>query len=433
MGGTGVALEFAWHSDPMLTRELDLVLYGATGFVGALTARHLAGRAGAARIGLAGRSRARLQALKDDLGPEARDWEVIEVDARDAAGLRALAARTAVIATTVGPYAVHGKEVALACAREGTHYADLTGEVLFVRWSVDELSDLAAATGARIVHACGYDSVPSDLGVMMLARHVAADGEGTLGEPILAVKTATGGLSGGTVDSARQQAITAGRDESARRTLGDPYALSPRRAEEPKGGSRRPSGVVGTLRKLVPIGRDPETGRWNGPFVMAGFNTRIVRLSNTLTDWSYGRDLRYREVVDFGSGPLSPVLAGGMAIGLTGGIAGLSWGPTRAVLDRLLPKPGEGPSTEQLAAGRFAMETRTTTTTGARYVARVAAPFDPGYTGSAVMLGEAALALAFDGDELPLRAGVLTPATALGEVLVERLRSQGFTFQVERA
>ncbi len=214
--------------------------------------------------------------------------------------------------------------------------------------------------------------------------------------------------------------------------LADPYALSPRRAEEPRSASRRTGGLAGLLRKVMPVDRDPASGRWNGPFAMAGFNTRIVRLSNTLTDWSYGRDFRYREVVDFGKGPLSPLLAAGMAIGLTGGLAGLSWAPSRAVLDRFLPKPGEGPSDEQLAAGRFLMETRTTTTTGARYVARVGAPYDPGYTGTAVMLGESALALALDEDRLPHRAGVLTPATAIGDVLVERLRAHGFTLEVER-
>ena len=146
--------------------------------------------------------------------------------------------------------------------------------------------------------------------------------------------------------------------------LSDPYAPQP----EPRGGAEEwvaaPRGSAGLLRKAVPVDRDPASGRWHGPFVMAGFNTRVVRLSNTLTDWSYGREFRYREVVDFGKGPLSPVLAAGMAIGLTGGLAGLSWAPSRAVLDRLLPKPGEGPSEEQMAAGRFLMETRTTTTTG---------------------------------------------------------------------
>ncbi|GAA6526674.1 saccharopine dehydrogenase NADP-binding domain-containing protein [Intrasporangium sp. DVR] len=416
----------------MVTRDLDLVLYGATGFVGTLTARHLAGRAAGVRVALAGRSRERLQELRQDLGEVARDWEVVEVDAGDTDGLLALARRTTVLATTVGPYGVHGKAVARACAHAGTHYADLTGEILFVRWSVHELAPIAEASGARVVHACGYDSVPSDLGVMLLAQRVSSDGAGTLGDTLLAVKAAKGGFSGGTVDSARQQAIVARQDPAARRVLGDPHALSPRRDQEPRSRSHRLGGAVGLLRRLVPVDRDPETGRWHGPFVMAGFNTRIVRLSNTLTEWSYGRDFRYREVVDFGSGPLSPLLAGGMAVGLASGLTGLSWGPTRAVLDRFLPKPGEGPSAARMAEGHFAMEIRTTTSTGAKYVARVSAPYDPGYTGTAVMLGESALALLQDGHRLPGRAGVLTPATALGDVLVARLREQGFTLEVER-
>jgi len=415
-----------------MTRELDIVLYGATGFVGALTARYLSQHSGSSRVALAGRSRSRLEAVRSRLDESAAAWELIEVDAQDLSGLRELAARTRVLTTTVGPYAVHGKEVVRACADEGTHYADLTGEMLFVRWSLDTLGERAAETGARIVHACGYDSVPSDLAVHLLAQRAAADGEGSLGETLLTVRSAKGGFSGGTIDSARQQAIAAGQDPAARRLLGDPYALSTRRAEEPKSSSRRRSGLLGAVRKVVSVDRDPASGRWHGPFALAGFNTRIVRLSNTLTDWSYGRDFRYREVADFGKGPLSPVLAAGMGVGLAGGLAGLSWGPSRAVLDRLLPKPGQGPSEEQMAAGRFLMETRTTTTRGAKYVARVGAPFDPGYTGTAVMLGESALALALDEDRLPARAGVLTPATALGDVLVERLRAQGFTLEVER-
>jgi short subunit dehydrogenase-like uncharacterized protein len=213
--------------------------------------------------------------------------------------------------------------------------------------------------------------------------------------------------------------------------LADPYALSPRRADEPGSGNGRRPGALGRLRKLVPVDRDPRSGRWNGPFVMASFNTRIVRLSNTLTDWSYGRGLRYREVVDFGRGPLAGVRATGVGVGLVGGLAGLSFGPTRVVLDRFLPAPGEGPSAQQRAGGRFRMDIEATTTTGAHYVARVAAPFDPGYGGSAVMLGESVLALARDAG-LPRRTGVGTPATALGERLAERLREQGFTLEVER-
>src|SRR6478672_3085168 len=382
-------------------------------------------------IVLAGRSRPKLEALRVELGPSASSWELVAVDASDAPGLRALAARTRVLATTVGPYLTHGKDVARACAESGTHYADLTGEVLFVRWSLDQLDATARETGAAIVHACGFDSIPSDLGVLTTAQRVAADGEGTLADTTLLVRSLKGGFSGGTIDSIRQQAITARADAEARRVLGDSYALSPRRSEEPSSGRRAPSGVLGRLRRLVPVDRDPSTGRWTGPFVMASFNTRIVRLSNTLTDWSYGRELRYREATDFGSGPMSPVLAGGMAVGLGGVLGGLALRPTRAVLDHFLPKPGEGPSPETQAAGRFRLEIRSATTTGARYRTTVGADYDPGYGGTAVMFGQTVLALALD-EGLPRRAGVCTPATALGDVLVERLRKQGFIFDVER-
>ena len=417
----------------MSGRDLDVVLFGATGFVGALTALHLAAQTEpGVRVALAGRSRSRLEDVREGLGPGARHWELVEVDAIDAAGLRSLAARTRVIATTVGPYARYGKEVVRACAEEGTHYADLTGEVLFVRWALDEVAERAHETGAKIVHACGFDSIPSDLGVLVTAEQASRDDQGTLEETTLFVRSLRGGMSGGTVDSGRHQAIVARSDPEARRTLNDPHGLSPRRDEEPPTGRRRPSGVLGTLRRYVPVERDQETGRWTGPFLMASFNTRIVRLSNTLTGWSYGRGFRYREQTDFGSSPVSPLLAGTMAVGLGGAAAGLSWKPTRMVLDRFLPKPGQGPSAERRAAGRFRFEIRTTTSTGAKYVTKVGADYDPGYDGTAVMFGQSALCLALDGDLLPDRAGVLTPATAMGDVLVDRLRAHGFTFDVER-
>jgi short subunit dehydrogenase-like uncharacterized protein len=416
------------------SRELDIVLFGATGFVGRLTAAYLADHApDGVRVGLAGRSLARLETVRAGLGERAADWPLLVVDASDEAAVTDLAGRTGVVATTVGPYAAYGKPLAGACARAGTHYADLTGEVLFARWSIDANDEAARASGARIVHSCGFDSIPSDLGVLLTARRAAEDDAGTLGETTLFVRSMKGGFSGGTIDSLRRQALETGASADARRVVGDSYALSPARSEEPPSRNRStaPPGPLDRVLGLLPVGR-AESGRFTAPFVMAAYNTRVVRRSNALTGWSYGREFRYREVSDTGAGVTGAVGAAALAAGLGAVAGGMMFAPTRAVLDRVLPKPGEGPSEEAMAGGRFVMHIEAATTTGVRYRTRVAADKDPGYSGTAVMLGESALALALDGPDLPPGAGVLTPATGIGMPLVARLRAQGFTLETER-
>ncbi|MDO5501932.1 MAG: saccharopine dehydrogenase NADP-binding domain-containing protein [Actinomycetia bacterium] len=445
----------------MSDRDLDVVLLGATGFVGRLIAAHLVQTAPAqVRLGFAARNAAKLDALIAEIGPDAKRVELITIDTRDWADLQALVARTKVIATTVGPYIRDGMPLVRACAAAGTHYCDLTGETLFVKQSADECHEAAQESGARIVHACGFDSIPSDLGVLQTARRAQEAGAGTLEETVLRVRSLKGGLSGGTIDSGRQQAIQARADTGARTALADRYALSPDRANEPKGeeglidgrpphteSGTRPN-ALGPIATVTPLGpavegvvrkglkavsvRQDEAGRWTAPFVMAEFNTRIVRRSNALLGWEYGRGFRYREVTDLGRGPQAPFVGAGMSAGLIAALAGLSFGPTRAILDRVLPKPGEGPSQESMAGGRFVMDIESRTSTGAVFSTRVAADKDPGYSGTAVMFGQAALALALDEDRLPDRAGVLTPATGIGEVLIERLIEHGFVFATEQ-
>lgn len=443
----------------MTDRDLDIVLLGATGFVGRLIAAHLIETAPAQiRLGFAGRSRSKLDALVAGLGAAADRVELIEIDVRDWADLQTLVGRTKVIASTVGPYSRDGMPLVRACAAAGTHYCDLTGEVLFVRQSAQECHEAAERSGARIVHACGFDSIPSDLGVLQTAQAAKDAGAGTLEDTVLYVTSMKGGFSGGTIDSARVQAIQARSDSAARTALADPYSLSPDRANEPTGDEGRVDGrpphtpgsaapALGPLAKVTPLGpavesmvrsglkrvavRQDEAGRWTAPFVMAEFNTRIVRRSNALLDWDYGRGLRYREVTDLGRSAQAPLRGVALSGGLVAGLAGLSFGPTRTVLDRFLPKPGEGPSEQTMAKGRFAMEIHARTSSGALFRTRVAADKDPGYTGTAVMIGQAALALAHDDDRLPERAGVLTPATGVGHVLIERLVAQGFTFETE--
>ncbi|MFD0484433.1 saccharopine dehydrogenase family protein [Kineococcus sp. GCM10028916] len=404
-----------------MARDIDIVLFGASGFVGRLTAAHLATHAPTGtRIALAGRSRERLAAVARDLGPAAANWPLVVADASDEASLRTLAESTHVVVSTVGPYLRHGLPLVQACARAGTHYADLTGEVLFARRSIDTAHETARASGARIVHSCGFDSVPSDLAVLLAHDWARTHDAGPLASATLEVVSARGGFSGGTVDSLRLQLDTARRDPQARRLVADPYALSPERASEPDLG-RQPD-AFGPHRRGA-------TGDWVAPFVMASYNTRVVRRSNALLDHAYGPRLRYAEVMAFSgrTAALRATAVTGVLAGLTGLLAVQ---PLRPLLDRLLPSPGTGPSEHTRRTGRFHLRLDARTQSDRRATVTVAAQGDPGYAATAVMLGESALALALDGDRLPARAGVLTPATGIGIPLVDRLRRRGFTLDV---
>jgi short subunit dehydrogenase-like uncharacterized protein len=396
----------------------DLVLHGATGFVGVLTAKHLAEHGGSASIALSGRSKDKLESLRNKL---AVDWPVIVADAADEDSLKALVESTKAVATTVGPYAKYGMPLVRACAEAGTSYADLTGEVLFVRDSHAEVHKLAKETGARIVHATGFDAVPSDLGVWLLHEQVAADGEGTLEDTVLELVSMRGGVSGGTIDSLRTMLDEVKTDKELRSVMADPYSLSPDRVLEPD---------LGRERDVMTPTRDPLLGRWVAPFVMSSYNTRIVRRSNALLGHAYGPGFRYREVMNVGTGPFAPVLAGGVTAGVGALAAGMALPGTRQLLDRVLPKPGEGPSEKVREKGHFRIEVHTRTSTGARYVATVAAKGDPGYAATAVMFGQSGLCLGTDA--LTSGGGVLTPAVAMGGALVERLRAQGFELSVRR-
>ncbi|MEV6347717.1 saccharopine dehydrogenase NADP-binding domain-containing protein [Actinoplanes sp. NPDC051851] len=399
-------------------RDFDVVIFGATGFVGVLVAGHLAEHAPeGTRIALAGRSPAKLEAARASLGV---DWPVLVADAADVEALAALAARARVVVSTVGPYAKFGLPLVNACAAAGTDYVDLTGEVLFARDSIDANHELAKSTGARIVHSCGFDSIPSDLGVHVLHQLAERDGAGELTDTTLVVTKMRGGFSGGTIDSMRNQVDVMKRDPKLRRVAGSPYSLSPDRKAEPDFGRQN------DMETFPAEQVDPRLRGHLAPFVMASYNTRVVRRSNALRDWAYGKRFRYREAMSVGTSPLSPVIATLTKAGMMGVFLGLAVPPVRFVLDRVLPAPGTGPDEQSRRNGHFTMDIFTTTTSGARYTARVRAKGDPGYAATAVMLGESALALALDREALPEHGGgVLTPATGIGDALVTRLRAAG--------
>ncbi len=412
-------------ASPAQDRDHDLVVFGATGFVGRLTAAYLAGAApDGVRIALGGRSKEKLERTRATLGARAADWPLVVADSGDPDAMAALAGSARAVATTVGPYMRYGLPLVAACAAAGTQYADLTGEVLFMRRSIDEHDAAARKSGARIVHTCGFDSIPSDLGVLTLHEHAREHGLGDLQDTTFVLTKTRGGISGGTIDSLRGQLDEARRDPAARRLMTDPYCLSPDRGAEPH---------LGPERDPMTVVHDDALGGYLAPFVMGTVNTRVVRRSNALQDYAYGRRLRYRELMLTGGLPLGPVIAAGVIGGLGALVAGLALPPTRKLLDRILPDPGEGPGEAARDKGFFHIDIHAQASGGAHIVAEIRASGDPGYKATAVMLGESALALAGDPSALPDAAGVLTPATAMGGALTERLRAAGHTYRVRPA
>ncbi|HEU4331192.1 MAG TPA: saccharopine dehydrogenase NADP-binding domain-containing protein [Lapillicoccus sp.] len=406
----------------MSDREYDLVVFGATGLAGRLLAAYLAREAPSGmRVALAGRSRERLENVRADLPAAAQEWPLVVCDATDHAQVAHLARSTRVVVTTVGPYARYGLQLVRACAEAGTHYADLTGEVLFVRDAIDAAHETAASSGARIVTACGFDSIPSDLGVLLLFREAERQGLGGLGDTTLLVTRLSGGISGGTVDSIRSQVEALEADPERRRILHDPFALS---ADHLAGPDR--SGQ----RDAMYVYRDATTGRWTAPWLMASFNSRIVRRTDSLLGHAYGPTFRYREAVAFGRGTRGRLEAYVLAAALGTAFTVMSNPRIRPLADRVLPSPGEGPGAKAREEGYFRFEICTTTASGSRLRSVVAAQGDPGYAATVVMLGESALCLAEDEERLGSEGGVLTPAVAMGDVLVERLRIAGMTLSV---
>jgi short subunit dehydrogenase-like uncharacterized protein len=400
-----------------MSRDLEVVVYGATGYTGRLVAEYLvsAPSAKGLRWGLAGRDRQKLEALRAELGrPE---LELLVADADDDAALSALAARTRVVCTTAGPYARYGDRLIAACVDEGTHACDLAGEPLWIRRTIEQHHARAQARGARIVHSCGFDSIPSDLGVFMLDEALRARGR-QLARVDAFFGESKGSLSGGTYASMFNNLDEAGADPALRRQLADPYVFVP-------------NGSGPDRRDLGGVGYDGRLRRFTAPFPMAPINAPTVRRSNALLGYRYGHDFRYTEKMSLFPGAKGLFVATAVTAGLGAFWGALKVPPLRRLIARRLPKPGEGPSAEERAAGYFVV----------RYAAealpdgepltlygRCEDRRDPGYGSTAVMLAESALCLARDPLDRP--AGVLTPASAMGAPLLARLRAAGFRWEV---
>ena len=398
-----------------MEREYDIIVWGASGFTGRLVVDYMAEHQTNSNLkwAVAGRNPQKLQQIL-----AGRDIPVLTADSGDEESITALVQQARVILTTVGPYARYGSSLVAACAKHGTHYCDLTGEVHWMREMITAHQEEAKSTGARIVHTCGFDSIPSDLGVYFLQKHMLK----SHGVPARQIKyrprAFSGGFSGGTIDSMIAMMEKAREDKTIFRQLADPYVLN---------DTQR--GLDGPDRMSAYYDEDFDS--WVGPFVMAGVNTRVVRRSAELLDGLYGSDFQYNE------GTLSGKGAGGFfgatGVGVGGGIfvGAASMSFTRGLMQRFLPKPGEGPSDDAINNGYYDIELfgQHPTDSSKNVRVRVKGDKDPGYGSTSKMIAESALALA--QDDLPVAGGFWTPASAIGDQLLQRLpQSAGVTFEV---
>ncbi|NJC73484.1 NmrA family NAD(P)-binding protein [Planosporangium thailandense] len=381
-------------------RDVDIAVFGATGFTGALTAEYLAAHAPAGlRWALAGRNRVKLAALRDRLGATA---EIIEADVGDADSLRRLAEASRVVVTTVGPYVKYGEPLVAACAAAGTDYVDLTGEPEFIDLMYLRHHATAQRTGARLVHACGFDSVPHDLGAMFTVEQLPPD------HPIRlrGYVTAGGTISGGTLESAVTAFARMRQTAAAHRE---------RQRRQGRDGPRRVRAVAGRP------GYDADAGAWVLP--LPTVDPQIVARSAQALD-RYGPDFSYSHFVAL----KSPLAAAGLTAAVAGTFALAQLPPTRNLLLRLRPA-GTGPTPAQREKGWFRV--RFIGDSGDRRVVTEVAGGDPGYGETAKMLAESALCLAYD--PLSATAGQVTTAVAMGDALRVRLERAGITFRVVSA
>jgi len=408
-----------------MSQPHQIVVFGATSFVGKILCRYLFERHGAGGTlnwAIAGRSEEKLQALRVELGSRAAGVPLVIADAADEESVAAMCRSTRVVVSTVGPYALYGSLLVKVCAETGTDYCDLTGEVQWVSRMIKSHERSAKKTGARILHSCGFDSIPSDLGVRFLQQHARE----RFGEPCrrvrMGVKSLRGSLSGGTIASLMNAVQESVEDPAVRKLMSDPYALWP------DGGAPRVKQPNVRFAEY-----DAEADNWLAPFVMAVINTRVVQRSNALSDYAYGRGFQYDEAMMMGGGFIGRARAVGMAAGLGGFTALTAIPPTRWLLERfVVPKPGEGPSPEAQETGGFDLWFTGTAHGGRVLQVKVTGNRDPGYGCTARMLGEAAACLALDTAKSEHAGGFWTPATLLGDRLLPRLvANAGMTFEVE--
>lgn len=404
----------------MSDRSYDVVLYGASGFVGKQTVHYFANHVSdSVRWAIAGRNRQRLEAVRDEIGVSV---DVLVADSQDQQAIDEIAAQTQVILTTAGPFARYGNALVDACVRFKTHYVDITGETPWVRGLIDRYQTQAAIDGTRIIPCCGFDSVPSDLGTYLIVRHLQREFN-TSCQQVNAYFQAAGGFNGGTLASAFHL-----YDSGAGVQMSEPFLLNPVKTQTQAELDRNRDPQMPAF--------DADLNTWVAPFFMAPVNTRVVRRSAALyEEWQepYGTDFIYQEYLKFDE-PFAGLKAAGVTAGL-GFVAGLLFQQpqVRSLLQPMLPQAGSGPSEQTMNEGWFSCELVGTAIDGRKVRGLIRDQGDPGNRATVKLVCESALSLALHGEELPggqTRGGILTPATGLGDVLTHRLRCAGMTLKI---
>ena len=398
-------------------RKYDLLIWGATSFTGKLVTEYLFNKYGSSKIkwAIAGRNLDKLKKIRSEVADEKIPMFI--ADSFDEESLSKFVKKTKVVCSTVGPYSLYGTKLVKLCVENNTNYCDITGEAHWIRNLIDQFHEEAKSKKIKIVNSCGFDSIPSDMGVYFIQNEIKKTYKNYANFIKMRVAGIRGGISGGTYGSINNLLKEAYSNKKIFRVLNNPYGLNPKNKME--GMDKK------DLRKII---FDKESNSWIYPFIMAGINTKVVRRSHALTNFQYGKDFRYEEAMMSGKG-ISGLLK---AILAAFPLAMIGLNPNsflKKIVNSYMPKPGEGPGLEKRKNGFYNLRFYVTIDERRKAFAKVVGDNDPGYGSTSKMLAESALCLAFD--KLPENYGVVTPSIAMGNQLLERLRNNaGLNFQI---
>ena len=392
-----------------MEKDIDIIVYGATGFTGKLCVEYLASKERSTKWAIAGRNQEKLKTVADELCPEV---EILIADSDDEDALDRLTQRAKVVLSTAGPFHRYGSKLVASCVKNNTHYVDITGENFWVKGLIDKHHDEASKKGVRIIPSCGYDSIPSDLGSLHCVQ--------SMNKPIKRIEafhTMKGEASGGTLETMFSLA-----DLDIGKSLFDPFLLNPEGtvSEEQRKQSKDKTGV---------LEQDAING-WSGPFIMAAANTRVVRRSAALHEQKgeqYGKDFTYQEFTFH-----KKKTGAYMAIAFLAIFGLVLMTPLRKIVRPLMKKPGEGPSREARENGWFSATYKALAEDGDVSIFKMHGKGDPGYKITSLMVTESALCLVENQEDLPGGSGyggILTSASGLGGALISRLKNAGIVFE----